>query len=551
MKHVNLLIVCLLSVIALDAQQIDRDKVVVEIGTGTWCYYCPGAALGADDLIANGKQVAVVENHGPIGSDPYATVASTARNTFYGLTGYPTAWFDGGNAVVGGNHTTSMYGTYLTKYNQRITIPSSFSLSMNGFNEGLNYTVVVNAERVANYSGSNIVLHFILTESDITYNWQGLGVLDFVNRLMVPDQNGTPVNFNSKSPISTELDFTMNSAWVADNCELVAFLQDNTTKEILQAIKVPLPELLPLSYNNAACMSVSMVPVTNCSGEVAPTVGISNMGADVLTSLDINYQVNNETMNTFNWTGNLGYGEMQYIDLPAVSFITMDENQLLVYTTNPNGNPDEDPMNDTTSTSFMSAMQVVPSIYLFLKLDENPGETTYELKNSNGDILYSGGPFTIPEEFVKDTFDIAMNDCYTFTIYDQGGNGLTNGGYYALRQNDFSLIYENDNYATAQEGVQFSTSMVSVGETPADGEFTVYPSPASDYMKVSFNMKESGNVKLNVYNSIGERVYQTNSNFSVAGTQVISVDIKNLISGIYFVNLDLGGKIYSRKILVQ
>ena len=31
-------------------QQVNRDKVIVEIGTGTWCTYCPGAAMGADDL---------------------------------------------------------------------------------------------------------------------------------------------------------------------------------------------------------------------------------------------------------------------------------------------------------------------------------------------------------------------------------------------------------------------------------------------------------------------------------------------------------------------
>ena len=45
------------------AQQVDRDKVLLEIITGTWCYYCPGAAMGAEDLIANGKEVAVVEYH--------------------------------------------------------------------------------------------------------------------------------------------------------------------------------------------------------------------------------------------------------------------------------------------------------------------------------------------------------------------------------------------------------------------------------------------------------------------------------------------------------
>ena len=45
------------------AQQISRDNVLLEIGTGTWCVYCPGSAMGADDLVANGHDVVVIENH--------------------------------------------------------------------------------------------------------------------------------------------------------------------------------------------------------------------------------------------------------------------------------------------------------------------------------------------------------------------------------------------------------------------------------------------------------------------------------------------------------
>ena len=56
---------CLLAGIATiaAAQIVPRDKVILEIGTGTWCTYCPGAAMGADDLLEQGYPVGVVENH--------------------------------------------------------------------------------------------------------------------------------------------------------------------------------------------------------------------------------------------------------------------------------------------------------------------------------------------------------------------------------------------------------------------------------------------------------------------------------------------------------
>jgi len=60
----------------------ERDMVLVEIATGGWCTYCPGAALGADDLISNGCTVAIIENHN---GDPYAYTGSDARNTNYSI----------------------------------------------------------------------------------------------------------------------------------------------------------------------------------------------------------------------------------------------------------------------------------------------------------------------------------------------------------------------------------------------------------------------------------------------------------------------------------
>ena len=69
-------------------QQVPREMVVLEIGTGTWCQYCPGSAMGADDLIENGFDVAVIEYHS---GDEYQTTQSQARVNYYNITGFPTA----------------------------------------------------------------------------------------------------------------------------------------------------------------------------------------------------------------------------------------------------------------------------------------------------------------------------------------------------------------------------------------------------------------------------------------------------------------------------
>ena len=102
---------------------VPRNLVVVEVATGTWCGYCPGAAMGCHDLLQNGHAVAIVKNHG---SDSFANTYSNARNSFYGISGFPTAVFDGQNPSVGGSGSSSMYSNYLPKVNSRLNVPSHF-----------------------------------------------------------------------------------------------------------------------------------------------------------------------------------------------------------------------------------------------------------------------------------------------------------------------------------------------------------------------------------------------------------------------------------------
>jgi len=54
-----------------------KDQIVLEIGTGTWCVYCPGAAMGAHDLIENGHNVSVIKYHS---GDSYEIPVSASQS---------------------------------------------------------------------------------------------------------------------------------------------------------------------------------------------------------------------------------------------------------------------------------------------------------------------------------------------------------------------------------------------------------------------------------------------------------------------------------------
>lgn len=237
----------LLTLLPAIAQTVQRNKVIVEIGTGTWCQYCPGAAMGADDLIANGCQVAVIENHN---GDTYANNYSNARNTYYNITGYPTAFFDGTLNVIGGDHSVSMYPSYLPLYQQRYAVASPLTIDISGTSSGNVYTVTLTIHKVAAITATDIRTHLVLTESNILENWQGQTHLNYVNRIMVPDENGTTTSFANGDMVVMNLTFTRDAAWVLNNLELVVFVQDQATKEIFNGAKVALTALpLPMSVN--------------------------------------------------------------------------------------------------------------------------------------------------------------------------------------------------------------------------------------------------------------------------------------------------------------
>ena len=139
--------------------------VLAELATGTWCGYCPGAD-GAfhrlrEDAAWYPDKVVLIEWHS---SDVYANNdhASRIGGTGYATGGFPTAYFDGVDASVGGAsdpNTTSIDTTYRNKINARspkatpIQIDTFGSISASG--GWVNATVTAHSEPTI----GNLFLH--------------------------------------------------------------------------------------------------------------------------------------------------------------------------------------------------------------------------------------------------------------------------------------------------------------------------------------------------------------------------------------------------------
>jgi hypothetical protein len=408
-------------------------------------------------LINNGYDVAVMEHHVSSSYSGFTNAYSQARISYYGISGIPNSYFDGITNVVGGYSGT--YSEFLAKYNQRIAIPSNFTIAINGMNNGLNYTVVLTMENVYPYSGTNLVAHLALTESNLNY---GGSTYNHVTRLFVPNASGTSVNFTSNPIQTVVLNFTKNASWVISNCELIAFIQNNTTKEILQAISLPLNDLLPMS-TDAAITSVYNVPVTSCSGKASPYLKIKNTTTTNLSVASIKYKINEGPLLTYNWSGNLSLNQESLFQLPQMTFSPLTENLFTAYIATSNGGIDPNHLNDTIHKSFVSTESYFSTINLELKTDNNPQQTTWQILNANSQIVFSGGPYTgLPNTLIQQALEFQQSGCYKFVINDSGNDGIccTSGnGYFMLKDINSQLIYSNGDFGpkeTVEIGMKIS-----------------------------------------------------------------------------------------------
>ncbi len=218
----------LFSAVALFSQQVDRQKVVVEVGTGTWCPSCPAVVDILHNFIDQGLEIAIVEYHN---NDSYTNPASIVRENYYSFPWFPTTYYDSNHIGYDDWATQSVHFQY---YEDRMNTPSSFTASIDPELVGDVLSGTVTIDKIAEYNGTNLVVHVVVTESDIPEVWQGETELDHVERAMFPDGHGTVVDFSSSDQVVVDFSFDLDPTWVKEKCEITFFIQDNDTKEILQ-----------------------------------------------------------------------------------------------------------------------------------------------------------------------------------------------------------------------------------------------------------------------------------------------------------------------------
>jgi hypothetical protein len=115
-------------------------------------------------------------------------------------------------------------------------------------------------------------------------NWQGQTHLEFVSRAMAPDASGTAIDLQNNNQVTVPLTFTYNPSWGGDlvnDYELVAWVQDLTTKEVVNSEQVSLQSILvgvKENNNSEDGMKIYPNPVRNTlTVETLQSIGNSSL----------------------------------------------------------------------------------------------------------------------------------------------------------------------------------------------------------------------------------------------------------------------------------
>ncbi|MEZ5084567.1 MAG: T9SS type A sorting domain-containing protein [Bacteroidales bacterium] len=472
-----------------------------------------------EQLLAEGAELAVIGYHI---NDAYTNVYSEARAEYYNMLGLPHVMIDGEQSF------DFSYDAILERYEDQIALSSHYSISIDAEREGSTIQAVINAGQISAPSPETKVLHVVLTESHIPETWYGGNELNHTERLMIPDQYGSP--FLSVSP-GIEFEFEMDTNWVMQHCELIAFIQDTVTLEVVQAQVFSLSSLI---YNHDVSLKNIVYPGNSyCYDVLSPVIEIENYGIDTLFNCLVMYAVNG-IESQYNWNGQLATGEVAEIILPGVSFVPENQNTIEVEVSMPNGVADENPDNNSMSRNF-SQSQVISgqNLILELKTDNLGSETSWQLLNSQGEELYSGSGYENDSTY-SINWIMETSDCYTFIIYDSAGDGLcceSGFGYYRIKDPNEQIYFIGGNFG-AREIEMFELDIeTGISEGFSTNDFSVYPNPVKNKCTIT---SEYMITKVEVINLVGQSVYT----YPSINCYEFSLDFDGQPNGIYFIRIN-------------
>jgi len=532
------------TIVSTDSQ---NKKVILEEYTVIYCVYCPDGHSRAQALKNQyPNDVFLINIHtggyaipNPAINDPdFRTPFGDAIASQSNLTGYPSGsvnrqYFsslasNGGTAMSRGNWSTAASQVL----NQSAYVNVGVEAIINVQNNEL--TVHVEGYYTGNSPQNTNYLNVVLTQNNTLGPQTGGGMGSDYNHMhrlvyMITGQWGQVISTTSTgSFIDETFTYTIPSDYngidvLITELNVIAFITE-TQQEIISGAEYT-PTFVGIEHSNdAAVMGLDDNLNDNCGEIASPSVVVQNNGSDPITSLSIEYSINDGSSETYSWTGSIASLEFTSIELPSIGYSPSNTNSVNIIIS------DDDNNNNNSNTFYFDQSNSYETSFVTLNLltDNYGSETTWNLKDANGFIVAQGGPYTNNFTASLEIGIPSSNECYTFTINDSIGDGICCAygiGSYSISDDSGNEIFSGGEFSSTE------ATTFRVGESLGLNSFTdenlkIFPNPSNGIFTVKTTITNSS---YKIYNLVGQTI---KSGFINNGEN--SIDIRNSKDGIYF-----------------
>ena len=224
--------------------------------------------------------------------------------------------------------------------------------------------------------------------------------------------------------------------------------------------------------------------------------------------------------------------QSESIELPSISYTTEEINTINISLSDDDDNTDND-----FAYEFSIANAYTNTVNMILNTGNAGSQCTWDLMNSNDEILYSGGPYTNNEN-IQETFELTQN-CYRFRVFDTAGNG---GGSIVLYDSESQVVYNTPgNYGEGEEVFFRTTEVLSINDNNLQNVI-IYPNPTTSIL----NIENAENSMIEIYDLLG-RVVLFENNISINK----QLNVSNLSTGTYLIKISNNNKVITDKFIIN
>ena len=302
----------------------------------------------------------------------------------------------------------------------------------------------------------------------------------------------------------------------------------------------------PLSVGVDAALSQLSISRSCGSEEVSLSFVLTNRGTEPLDSCAFQ-TLNLSGATNYVWTGFLDSYASDTLTWNGLSLVNDDPIFLI------QSGIDANTLNDTLSAISDIGLSM-HYVQLELNLDAFPEEVSWELRNQNDSILFSGSDYSVPYQYINQVYHLPENGCYRFILNDASGDGLHGSqwggfdGFCYLRSldddglfvtselygYDGSYNFTNEWNTPASQSAQFEvgSALGVLDEQRQENHLALYPNPTSEEMHVVFSNTQLGKTKWTIYDMQGQ--LHAAGEFDVtSAASMMTTSVSNLADGTY------------------